>query len=161
MPVWHLRPCFVPMSLPSALKADVEKLTRIKNKDNHRMSNVRAPARLLAVLSFIALAAPLTVEAEEKSPDTIKNAVADPIGDQEGTDLDLRVINAFTNGTNLVVEMIMDQVLNAPINGAIFIDTDQNNLTGNFTTFSNSCPNGIAATGAEFIVELGLCSTTC
>jgi len=149
------------MSLLSALKADVEKLTRIKNKDNHRMSNVRAPARLLAVLSFIALAAPLTVEAEEKSPDTIKNAVSDPIGDQEGTDLDLRVINAFTNGTNLVVEMIMDQVLNAPINGAIFIDTDQNTLTGNFTTFSNSCPNGIAATGAEFIVELGLCSTTC
>lgn len=125
------------------------------------MFNARKPFLLLVTLVIIVWAAPLVVEAAEQSPGTIKNAVADPVGDQEGTDLDLQVINAFTNGTNLVVEMVLDQTLDAPINGGIFIDTDQDDLTGNSTAFSNTCPNGIAATGAEFIVDLGGCSTTC
>jgi len=91
----------------------------------------------------------------------VQDAVGDPIGDQQGADLDLLVVNAFTNGDSLTVELIADQPFVPPISGGIFIDIDQDASTGDSGVFDFFCPTHPAATGHEFLIAITGCTSEC
>jgi len=130
-----------------------------------RQIKLRAAIHVLLVslfVSFTMLAAQQisAVQSSKTGEGSIQDAVGDPIGDQQGTDLDLQVVNAFTNGDSLTIELIADQEILPPIQGGIFIDTDQNASTGNSDVVGILCPSGSVATGFEFAIGLLECTTT-
>ncbi|NBB83656.1 MAG: hypothetical protein GVY28_09655 [Alphaproteobacteria bacterium] len=77
---------------------------------------------MLACFISGALLAPAQASATPPSKGgggTVQDAVGDPIGDQQGGDLDLLVVNAFTNGDSLTVELIGDPAAIAAVKRGI------------------------------------------